>query len=85
MIVSRALLGALFAALCAPAFAASTDDAAKNDEKQRPPAERSLLPRSMQINGVIGHVELPDGFDVFDPEILARMRARLEAKIKANE
>lgn len=85
MIVSRALLGALFAVLCAPAFAASTDDAAKKVDKESPPAERSLLPRSMQINGIIGHVELPDGFDVFDPEILALMRARLEAKIKANE
>ncbi|MBW4961670.1 hypothetical protein [Sulfitobacter sp. CW3] len=35
------------------------------------------LPASMRHHGVIGHVPLPDGMDILDADILARMRDRL--------
>ncbi|WP_341232984.1 hypothetical protein [uncultured Sulfitobacter sp.] len=56
--------------------AAGAPEAAEETEAEAGPTEPPL-PASMRRHGVIGRVPLPDGMDILDPDILARMRERL--------
>jgi hypothetical protein len=72
------LLLALLALWAVPDMgqAAGAPEAEEETEAEAGPTEPPL-PASMRRHGVIGRVPLPDGMDILDPDILARMRERL--------
>jgi hypothetical protein len=85
MMSARTAFPLVLTLLAGPAFAAPDAKEEEKTEKDAQAATEPLLPRSLRIHGVIGYIELPDGIEILDPAILARMRARLAEKAGTGE
>ena len=67
-------------AFAQPTYASETvpeDDHATAEEAENIDPAIAALPASMRRHGVAGHVPPPEGLEILDPDILARMRERL--------
>lgn len=71
------LLLALVALWALPEIGHTAGPAKTTEEEAEAGPTEPPLPASMRRHGVIGRVPLPDGMDILDADILARMRERL--------
>ncbi|SFT09205.1 hypothetical protein SAMN04488040_3119 [Sulfitobacter marinus] len=75
--MKRYALLAVVAVCAMPDISHAAGDAETTTKDAEAVATKPPLPASMQRHGVIGRVPLPDGMDILDADILARMRDRL--------
>lgn len=59
-----------------PAPSAEGEGEAEGEEQQLDPGQ-AALPGTMRRHGVIGRLTVPEGVNILDADILARMRDRL--------